>query len=164
VVPWPLLALLLGILLAGGATFLTVQRLHALGVPAFVLAAVVIVAGIVGLVLHYKHEKIRAENDEGERPPPKLYRQASCKIERPLLEKLIQAEIALKQRVTEHGWDADWTAHQVHHDLAAKHLGQGDVVAAFRESCRGMRPLIESINRNRHKDDGLPPVWDKNGE
>ncbi len=161
-VPWPLLALLLGILLAAGATALTYAQVFWAGVPAFVVAAAVIIAGIVGLVVHHRREKDR--NDDGDRPPPKLYRQAACRVERPLLDKLARAELALSERAAERQWDADWDAYRAHHALAEKHLGQGDLVAAFREHCRAMRPLIEALGRNRHKDDGLPPLWDKGEE
>jgi protein phosphatase len=159
-IPWPLLALLLGILLAAGATGLTYLQLHSLGVPVFLLAAAAIVAGVVGLVQQYRREQ-QTEPEEEEHRPPKVYRQAACRLDRPLLEKLARATEALKQRVQEKGWEADWDGYQQHLDLAQKSQTDGDLDPAFREYCRAMRPLAEALHRHRKDDNGGAPVWDR---
>jgi protein phosphatase len=163
VLPWPLLALLLGILLAAGATGLTTLRLHALGVPVFLLAAAAIAAGVFGLVQQYRREQ-QAEPEEAEHRPPKVYRQAPCRLERPLLDKLARATQALNQRLHEKGWEADWDGYQQHVDLAQKSQADGDLALAFREYCRAMRPLAEALHRHRKDDNGGPPLLDRPAE
>jgi protein phosphatase len=158
-IPWPLPVLVLGILLGAGATGLTYLQLHALGVPVFLLAAAAIAAGVVGLVLQYRREQ-QSEPEEAEHRPPKVYRQSPCRLDRPLLEKLARANQALKQRVTERAWEADWNGYQQHLDLAQKYQAEGNLPPAFREYCLAMRPLAEALHRHR-KDDNGPPVWDR---
>jgi protein phosphatase len=162
--PWPLPALFLGIVLAGGATALVLQAMRQLGVALFVLAAAVIVAGLVGLVLRLRREKERVPDDEvHERPPAKPYRTRACRLDRPLLDRLARATQTLKQRITERQWEADWAEFERHHELAEKHLGDGDLPEAFREHCRAMRPLAEAVQQHR-KDENGAPLLDKGEE
>jgi PPM family protein phosphatase len=163
-VPWPLLTLFGGVLLAGTAIYLVTQTLNALAMPVFVVAALVLLVGMAGLYLEYRRQKQHSEEDDGDRPPPRAYRQAPCRIERPLLDKLTRAAQALKQRATEKNWAPDWNDYRQHEALAEKHLSRNDVPGAFREYCRAMRLLTETYHRHRTKEDPGPPVWDKNGE
>src|SRR5262245_19676932 len=162
-VPWWLLSLLMGVMLAGGAVAGFVVQQPVLGAVSFFLAFVVIVLGIVGLVLQYRRDK-EAPEDHNDRPPPRVYRQADCRIEQPLLDRVVRAAQALRQRAEERQWPVDWTAYQEHDQLAARHLAEGQALAAFQEYCRAMRPLTETILRNRPKDETGPPLWDKNGQ
>jgi protein phosphatase len=161
-IPWPLTALALGALLAGGAVGAMAAQMYFLGIPAFLVAAVVIVAGLVGLVFLHRKEQLQAA-EEGEHSPPHVYRQAPCRIERGLLDKLARATAALKQRAEEKKWDPDWTAYQRHNDLAQKAVADNDLDGAFREYCRAMRALTEALERHRNKEEVFTPVWDKSG-
>ena len=134
-----------------------------LGIIAFTLAFVVILAGIVGLIVQYKREKEQPE-DTDERPPARVYRQSPCRIEKPLLDRVMRALQALRQRAEERQWPVDWTAYQHHEHLASKSFAEGNLLAAFQEYCRAMRPLTEVMLKNRGKDDNGPPVWSKNGQ
>jgi hypothetical protein len=129
-------------------------------VPALIVAFLVIIVGLFGLSLHLRRERHRAIED-GEHPPPQIQRQASCVIERPLLDKLRKAEQALRDHIAERHWDADWAVHQKHHDLADKFLNQGDLPASFRESCRAMQILLSVFQRQRSREETFQPVWDK---
>jgi hypothetical protein len=148
-----------GILLAAGAGWLVYNQLPG-GALAFVVAALVIVAGMIGLVVHYRREKKRVE-EEG--PPRELhvYRHTPCVIDALLVEKLVKAIQSLKQRAVENHWEPDWPAFEQHLDLAEKHATQGDRPGAFRESCRAMRVLMEALQRQRNKEEMFLPVWDK---
>jgi protein phosphatase len=163
VVPWPLLTLFAGVLLAGSATYLVILQVAALAVPLFVLAGVALLVGLAGLFLEHRRQKERGDDDD-DRPPPKVHRHALCRIERPLLDRLTKAAQALKQRVTERSWECDWNSFRQHEGLAEKHLKSNDVPAAFREYCRAMHVLSETYHRNRTKEDPGPSLWDKNGE
>jgi protein phosphatase len=158
-VPWPLIALFVGILLEAGATVLVYNQLWG-GAAAFFLAACVIVAGLVGLIVHYRREKKRALED-GDPPELHVYRQSSCQLDEPLVEKLVKAIQSLKQRALERQWEPDWPAYDEHYALGEKYKTQGDRFGAFREYCRAMRVLMEALQRQRHKEEMFLPVWDK---
>lgn len=159
--PWPLLVQLLGLLLAVVAALLVFNKLPG-GVPVFALAAVVIVAGLVGLLMQYHREKQRPPPEEPPTPPElHVYRQASCRLEAPLLNRLAQAVQALGERVREKEWDADWPAYERHLELARQHERDGNLEGTFAEYCRAMRPLTEALARNRSKEEALLHVWDK---
>jgi serine/threonine protein phosphatase PrpC len=164
-IPWPICALFLGIVLAGGAAAL-IGPVPWLATLLFLLATAAIIAGGIGLVLFYKQQKAKVEEeeeDDADRPPPRVYRQVSCRIDRPLVEKLVRANEALRQRAKERQWQPDWNGYQQHQDLAKQHFDEGDLVAAFREHCRALQPLIEVMLSNRGKDDPGPPVWERDG-
>src|SRR5262249_38388314 len=130
-VPWPFWALAVGILLAGGAIFATVQGIRG-GLPTglFVLAAISLGGGLVGLMTH----SLRERQDVDEAPPkPKLYRQVSCAIDRHYVDRLGQAITDLQSQIEGNEWDADWDACRQHLQTADQHLAENDVVGAFRE-------------------------------
>src|SRR5206468_1353918 len=91
-------------------------------VATFVAATAAIMAGLVGLGLHYRREnerRLRAETDEPEPDPqPRIHRRAPCKIELPLFDKLTKAVRALKQRAQEKQWEPDWAEHERHANRA----------------------------------------------
>jgi serine/threonine protein phosphatase PrpC len=158
--PWPLPVLLLGTILAGfGVYLITVNNVSG-GMFAFALAILVILAGVVGLVLHTRRERERAAQ-EVVHPPPQIYRRSSCAIERPLLDKLIKAEQALKERASEKNWDADWAAFRSHHAVAEEREKVNDFPGAFREYCRAMQIMLAVTQKQRQREEMFQPVWDK---
>jgi serine/threonine protein phosphatase PrpC len=159
--PWWLFSLLAGILLAGATFFLWRIELTHLAVLLFVLAVAACLAGLVGLILHYRQEQTRAGNEDENRPPPRTHRRRPCKIERPLLDKLIRALKTLRQRADEKQWEPDWNLYQEHLSLGDELLGQNDLSGAFREYCRAMLPLTRALHEKRQKEEVFSPVWDK---
>ncbi len=160
-VPWPLAALVLSVLLAAGATALTVAHMPELGLPVFLLAVAVIVAGVVGLLVHHHKEQEKAGDESEDRPPPKVYRQAPCQLERPLVEKLARAGQALKGRLQEKGWEADLDEYARHRDKAEQAMAGGDLPEAFREYCRAIRPLAEGLHLHRRDEGGGGALLEK---
>src|SRR5262249_35467527 len=79
--PWPLASLVLGILLALAAIGMTYGKLPG-GWGVFVLAAVALAAGLVGLFLQSRNEG-GSGADDGEARAPQGHRQAYCGIELP---------------------------------------------------------------------------------
>jgi protein phosphatase len=158
-IPWPLTTLALGILLAVTAMLLIMSSLPG-GRELFVLATAAIGAGLFGLGLHAPRETRRAEKEPA---PPVLhvYRQTHCRIERPLLEKLMKAENELEQRVPEIVTDEAGRQFQELRARAEKALQQGDLQVGFREHCRAMQILLRAFNARRHKEEVFQPVWDK---
>jgi protein phosphatase len=158
-IPWPLTTLALGIVLAVTALALIASDLPG-GRQAFVLAIAAIGAGLFGLGLHAPREARRAE---AEPPPPELhiYRNAHCRIERPLLDKLIKAENELEQRLPEIATHESRRDYEAFRGGGEKAREQGDLQTAFREHCRAMQILLRIFNARRHKEEVFQPVWDK---
>ncbi len=157
-VPWPLTALFSGIVLAALATWLTYLQTP-FGLPAFIVAALVIIAGLVGLRFEQKREQREAEPKE--EPKLQVYRSAACKIDRALVEKLARATQMLRQRAEEKQSEQDRWTFSKHFDQAELLLGRGELPNAFREYCRAMRSLVETVQRQNIKVEMFQPVWDK---
>jgi protein phosphatase len=158
-IPWWLSSLLSGTFLAGAAAVLQYNKLPG-GAFAFVLGIGAILAGLVGLVLYYQREK-RLREAEEDFPPPRIHRQAPCLVERPMVDKLVRAIDALRQRADEKHWEPDWNAYQDHRGRADESLERGDLPTAFRDYCLSLLPLTEALGRQRHKEEVFQPLWDK---
>jgi len=158
--PWWVTCLVVGTVLAIGATLLMSAKWHALGMLLFVLAIGAVVGGVIGLVVRYRHEKERQDTEE-DLPPPRAHRRRICKIERPLLDKIVRALQALRKRADEKRWDPEWNQFQEHHNQADELMKQNDLPGAFREYCRAMLPLTRALHERRQKEEVFQPVWDK---
>jgi protein phosphatase len=161
-VPWWALSLIVATGLAIGATILGRAQSYILAILLFIAALAGVIAGMIGLFIHYQDEQNRPESDDDEdRPPPRTHRRRPCKIERPLLDKLVRALRFLRQRADEKHWEPDWNLFQEHQSLADELLAKGDLAAAFREYCRAMLPLTRAQSERRQKEEVFTPVWDK---
>ncbi len=158
---WPLAALILGILLAAGSTILALVSPTS-GLPVLLLAAVVIVTGIVGLAVQYVHEKQPRQTAESVTlSKPLIHRQVSCQIGKPLVSKFAETLANLQQQAHQEKWDVNWEAYRQHFESAGKHLAKNDFPAAFPELCRALQPLTEALAKQRQKQEVFKPVWDK---
>ncbi|MFO0879111.1 MAG: protein phosphatase 2C domain-containing protein [Gemmataceae bacterium] len=161
-VPWWALSLVVATGLAIGATILGRAQSYILAILLFIAALAGVIAGMIGLFIHYQDEQNRPESDDDEdRPPPRTHRRRPCKIERPLLDKLVRALRFLRQRADEKHWEPDWNLFQEHQALADELLAKGDLASAFREYCRAMLPLTRAQSERRQKEEVFTPVWDK---
>lgn len=161
-VPWPMWILLLGLLMAGAAFGLGFYKLQGVGI-AFIAAVVAIVIGLVCLGIYHVQSKNQPETEEDEEfePRNKVYREADCKIDEPLLTRLTQAEETLRTRARDSKWDVDWKRHEKHHGEYEKTRMAQDYNTAFAELCRAMRPLTEALKKTRHKEEAFNPHWEK---
>jgi protein phosphatase len=150
-----------GTLLAVCATYLQKQDWAGLAIGVFILAVTFFVFGVIGVILHLGREQNHPTNEDADRPPARTHRRRPCKIERPLLDKLMRALKTLRQRADENNWAPDWNAYQEHLADADVLLGQNDVSGAFREYCRAMLPLTRALHDRRQKEEVFQPVWDK---
>jgi protein phosphatase len=157
-IPWPLAALVIGVMLAGGAGLLTYYQVSFLNVAAFILAALAILAGLLGLLISYNQEHQRRRSELGD-ARPHIYRQVRCPLNRLLVEKMAKAVDDLKQQLQEKQWQADWSGHQRHQETAETLLQQGNLAESFREYCRSVRLLTEALQRQRPKGEAFQPVW-----
>ncbi len=158
--PWWAAALMLGTLLVILAISLAFHGWSAVAGSMFTLAAIAILGGLAGLVVHFGRERMRNVIDE-DRPAPRIHRHASCHIEPPLLERLMKAVRALRQHADEKRWAPDWKVYEEHSTAAEELLQKGDLAGAFREYCRAMLPLTSALNKQRHKEESFQPVWER---
>jgi protein phosphatase len=159
-IPWPLVVLFVGVVLAAQAVVFGALQETTLSKWVFVFAAVTILTGLVGLALNYFREK-KQPLLPTEHRPLQVYRHMSCRIERPLVDKMANAEAALNRWARNNNWQVDWDDNQKHREQAETALKQGDLPGAFREYCRAVRPLTEVILRDRFKEEGFQPFWEK---
>lgn len=158
-VPWPMVALAAGILFALLALFLSSRELPG-ATTVFVLAALAIVGGMVGLLFQARQEK--TTEDQPSLPTAlHIHRQAECAIQLPMLQKLARAEANLQEKLRARDWQVDWDASLRHREQAQSLMAKGDLSHAFREYCLAMRPLAEAVERERHKEEMFQPVWEK---
>jgi PPM family protein phosphatase len=157
--PWPLVALFLGVILAAQAAVLSANQASG-GKWVFLLAAASLLTGLAGLGFYYLRD-LRHPPASAEDRPLKVYRHHACRIDRPLVERLADAEAALSRWAREKNWEVDWAANQHHREQAESFLQKGDLPAAFREYCRAVRPLTAVSQRDHFKEEGFQAVWER---
>ncbi len=162
-VPWWVAGLALGIFLAAGAAFLQAAGEPGLGKVTFLGASGAIIAGLIGLGLHYRHEQEREAQPEEEEPvvQPRIHRRSSCNVEPPLVENLNKALKTLREKAEELQWPLDWSVVDGHATKADALEKSGDVQGAFRELCRAMLPLTGALAKFRNKGEDFNPKWDR---
>jgi protein phosphatase len=159
--PWPAIALTLGVLMVFEAAYLTYNRWTTFAILSFLAAAGFIVAGVVGVALTLAEEKRRLASLPAA-PRQRMYRETTCVVDRPLVERLARAVQSLKQQVQEKQWELDWGTYQRHCDLAEELIGQNKLVEGFREYCRAMHLLADAVERQRPRGEVFQPLWDLN--
>lgn len=158
-VPWWVTSLVAGTLLALGAIYLAQQNWKLLAMLLFFLAVLAVLLGVIGLIIQAKKEQQMLPSEE--HSPPRTHRRRSCKVDRPLLDKLIRAINTLKQRAVEQKWEPDWTTFYEQQAAGEERLQAGDLTGAFREYCRALLPLTRALHERRQKEEVFTPVWDK---
>ncbi|HTU23696.1 MAG TPA: protein phosphatase 2C domain-containing protein [Gemmataceae bacterium] len=160
--PWWPFALLAGTLLVVLAIVLEFRRWPATAGFVFVLAFAAIVAGLVGLIVHYRRERLRAASEDDDEPAaPRIHRQTTCRIQQPLLDRLVRAVKTLHQHAQEKHWSPDWKSYEEHVAAAESLLHKNDLPGAFREYCRALLPLTRALHKQRNKEESFQPLWDK---
>jgi protein phosphatase len=162
--PWWVASFVVCTLLAVCATYLHQMGWTLAAIGVFILAVAALVGGVIGVFVHVSHgdrQENHAGNEDADRPPARTHRRRPCKIERPLLDKLIRALKTLRQRADENNWAPDWNQYQEHLAAADELLASNDVTGAFREYCRAMLPLTRALHDRRQKEEVFQPVWDK---
>ncbi len=154
-VPWPYTALGAGCLLA-----LASLGLRAGGVPGslllFVLAAAVVLAGLVGLVRDVRKESAGEAGPAADDPgPPNVYKRHDCSVTPDLADRFAQQEACLAEALKTQGVAVDWAAHAALAAAAAK----PDPVAAFPARCRSLLFLAEAHHKSRQKQESFRPSW-----
>ncbi len=158
-VPWPFT--LLG---AGCAVALLSLVLQLNAVPGaalfFVLAAGLILPGVVGLFVQMKNEPPAVElaADDGPREL-KVYKKHDCTTTAELRDRFAQIEAALLEGMRGQGVPADFDAHVPLARTAEAAAAKADPDEAFRARCRSLLFLAEAFHKARHKQEAFRPSW-----
>jgi protein phosphatase len=158
-VPWPLWILLAGILLAGVAVAQVATKSG--GETTFIMAALVIVAGIIALGVYQfleKHKKKSAQ--PAIRTKAKVFREADCRVNGEFIDEMNKLRADLLKQAKEQHWEFDQETCRRHHTQSEQHLKEARFAAALRETCRSMRPVLDALQRSRQKSEAFQPKYD----
>jgi protein phosphatase len=127
----------------------------------FVLAAAVILAGLVGLVLHVRKEPEEEAPPEDDDTPRELhvYKTHPCPVSAEAADKFAQLEAALVQTMKGQSVPADWDAYAKLTGATEAARKGGGAVEVFRARCRALLFLAESFHRARPKEESFRPSW-----
>jgi hypothetical protein len=138
-------------------------RLYAL--VAFGSAALVIVAGLIGLAIHYRRDQRKrlaaAEAENARATEPHVHRRAQCRIDALIVEKVTKDLDVLNQAADERNWDADRETSSRHRRQANDALRATDYPTAFREMCLAILPYTRALEKQRQKSEVFRPIWDR---
>jgi protein phosphatase len=157
-IPWPITAVVVGVILAVDAIAVTAYAPRQFGLLVFLVAVAVVVAGLGGLALAYSRER-QQQILETDHPAPRVYRQTSCRLERPLIEKLMQSVTNLEHQLREKNAELDWDAFHQQQERGERLVNDSNLAEGFREYCRSFRYLGDALHRQRRGED-FRPVWD----
>ncbi len=159
-VPWPFT------LLGAGCPVAVLSLLMKQGdvpgaVAFFVLAALLIVAGLVGLIIHLQKEEPAnpaAAADDAPREL-KVYKTHDCAASVELVGKFAEIEASLLEGMRAGGIPADFDAHAKLAAAADAAANKGDVAAAFRSRAASLLFLAEAFHKARNKGENFRPNW-----
>jgi protein phosphatase len=158
-VPWPLTAMGAGVLFAAAAVGMKAADIDGFLAP-FALGAVLILAGLGGLVSVMRKKNAADDADAPTGPELHYYRDYPFAVDETVLERFAELEENLKAVVAGKDIGIDWAAHKKH---AAEAAAATDPVTAFRARCLALQTLAVPFNRVRHKEESFRPNW-KSGE
>ena len=160
-VPWPF-----SLLGAGCAVALLSLVMQQATIPGaslfFVVAALLILAGVVGLVVQYRKEPppggLELAADDAPREL-KVYKRHDCILTPDLTEKFANTEASLLEGMRGQKVPADFEAHAKLAALAEAARAKGDCGTAFRARCASLLFLAEAFHKARHKEESFRPNW-----
>jgi protein phosphatase len=159
IVPWPVVAIVIGSALAIVALLLALDReSRSLGIILFVISAVLIVASIIGIALHRRQEKseqARAEFNDS----LKVYRRTGTQVDSLIIQKFMQTETNLLELIKEKGWSVDEAHLQILRKRVADHIKKNELIPAFQEQCHALSLLMTNLRPHRNKDEQFKPNW-----
>lgn len=160
-VPWPFTALGGGCILA--ALSLVMQVFVMPGTVAsilFVLAAAVILAGLIGLGIQLRKEPEEQPTPDDAPRLLNIHKRHSCPVTSELNSRFTQLEATLAEAMKGQGVQVDWEGHA--RLCAAVEAGakKGGEVEAFRARCRSLLFLSDTYHKARQKSESFRPNWE----
>ena len=159
-VPWPFTVL------GGGCSLALLSLLMKQSeVPGamlfFAAAAALIVAGLIGLVLHLQKDEPPSVSIAADDAPRELhvYKTHDCVANADLIEKFAQLEASLLEGMQGSGIPADFDAHAKLSAAADEAAAKGDAAAAFRARAESLLFLAGAFHKARNKPENFRPNW-----
>jgi len=158
-VPWPFSILGFGSTLALLSLLMRVNEVPG-SVVLFLLAAIAILGGLIGLILQLKKEPEEEPTQIHDKPRTlNVYKRHDCKISPVLAEKFAQLEATLVEGLKGQGVQVDWESHAKLAAGAENAKNKMDESAAFRARCASLLFLAEAFHKFRHKQESFRPNW-----
>ncbi len=166
-VPWPFLALGAGTAIAAGSVALQLSELKSLAVPAFLLAAGLIAAGLVGFYLYLANRR-KAEDGTDTAPAVKVpgelhvYRDHAFEYGPALVGRFTEFEGALREVVSSSPEvEVDWPKFQELSKRATELTGKAEYKAAFAARFEAVQTLARALHELRGKGEGFQPSYSR---
>ena len=159
-VPWIFMQLSFGIFMALIAIALTPFDFGIWAILAFIGSGLALLGGIVTLMVQGLREARQQAIPAPEERTLQVYRQTRCPHDTAIFERLAESTKTLESSIREKNWEYDGKAYQEHARQAALLFKQHRLKEAFREQCRAMLVLMETVHLYRGKSDDFKPVWD----
>jgi protein phosphatase len=156
-IPWPFTLLTAGCVMAAVSLMMGSEASGAAAL--FMLAAVVILGGLAGLVVHLRKGPEVAEAPDDKPRELNVYKKYECPLTRELIDRFTKMEEGLAEAVRGQGIGVDWAAHAKLAGEAEAELKRGEGPAAFRARCRSLLVLAEAYNKSRNKGEDFRPNW-----
>ena len=157
--PWAVILISMGILLAAVAIWATAYEFKTVAFPTFLLAGLALVGGVVVLIRENIREGRLASAPVEERRL-QVYRQATCAVEPGMIFRLDDAFGILQQRIHDNKWNVDEKLAKQYHEIGSRALTDGDVLESFRAYCRALLVLMEAIHQQHGKSERFKPLWE----
>jgi protein phosphatase len=158
VIPWPYLSLGFGVAVAGLSVWLKSESLPG-AMPAFLLAAVLIVAGLVGLYLQIRSQPEGDATSSDEPVELRLYRDYAFEVGKPITDRFADLDATIKESTRDKDLGIDWKAHDKLAAEADKAARKSDWAAAFRSWFLAVQAVAAGVNKHRQKDEVFQPNW-----
>jgi protein phosphatase len=158
VVPWPYLALGLGSIATAVSVYLRTQEFPG-SIPLFLVAAVGIVAGLIGLIKHLHKTATEAPPEPDGSFELRVYKAYAVESAKPIYERFDAMEAELKAMLKEREAPLDWAAFDRIATEAGTRFGKNELTAAFRAKCLGLQMLAAAANKDRNKEESFQPNW-----
>jgi len=156
--PWPIILISLGIVLAVFAIWFSIYQLPG-SITMFVFAGLTLLGGVLAfMVEHLRENQQQAEPEEVR--TLQIYRQTPCTIDQNMIRRIEEARGVLQQLIRDNELKADNALSQQYHEIANRALAAGDLTEAFRARCRAMLVLMEAIHQQHGKGESFKPLWD----
>jgi PPM family protein phosphatase len=158
-VPWPFTAIAGGCVLA--LLSLLMQQANIMGAMLlFVVSAVVILAGLLGLFIQVKKEpENQPLRPEEQARTLNVYKRHECAVTRELAEKFAEVEKALAEGMMGQGLPVDWEAHARISTTGESPTPNTTNCPEFKARCESLLFLAEAFHKSRHKQESFRPSW-----
>jgi PPM family protein phosphatase len=157
-VPWPFTALGAGCVMAAFSLLL-----HSEGIPgatfSFSIAAIGIIAGLVGVGLQLRKEPVESPQPNDAPRELHIYKKHACPVKRDFAEKFAEVERILVEAMKGQNISTDWEAYANLVAEAEAKLKKSSEEEAVAARCRSLLFIADAFHKARHKEESFRPSW-----